>query len=463
MSLLNRIKKGWNLFKSTDEKVDVETYGSYGSYSSRRPDRIRLRGTSTKSIMSSIINRIGVDYADVAIRHVVVDDAGRYLKDVDSSLNDCLKVEPNIDQSPVEFRRDVGMTMLEEGVVAIVPVDTDKDPEFTDGFRIETMRVGTIVSWFPNSVRVRLFREEHGRFEEVTIPKRQVAIVENPFYTIMNEPNSTAQRLSRKMALMDAVDEQIGAGKMDLIIQLPYMIKSESKKAQAEKRRSELEEQLQSSQYGVAYADGTERIVQLNRPVENNLIKNVEHLTKMLYDQLGITEDILNGTASEATMLNYQNRIIKPMLIATVESMRRKFLSKTARTRKHSIEFFQDRFSLVPAESLAELSDKLTRNAILSSNEFRQILGYAPSDDPLAEKLVNKNMPIPEENTGGPPVEDSVPPSDAEGPSESTEEVPADTSGITEEYDKLFEETISTLEEQVKTLLKQVEDEDGIE
>lgn len=395
MKLTDRIKRGWNVFRSSDEKVETENYGSYGTSSSRRLDRIRVRPVSTKSIMNSIINRIGVDYSDVAVRHIKVDKNRRYLEDVNSPLNECLTVEPNLDQSPVDLRRDIGMTMLEEGTVAIVPVDTDTDPDFTDGFKIESLRAGTVVNWYPRKVRVRLYREDSGRFEDITLPKHLVAIVENPFYNIMNEPNSTAQRLGRKMALMDAVDEQIGAGKLDLIIQLPYIVKTDSKKAQAEKRRGELEEQLSGSQYGVAYTDGTERVIQLNRPMENNLLKNVESLTKLLYDQLGITEEILNGTASEATMLNYQNRIIKPMLVATVEAMRRKFLSKTARTQGQSIDFFQDRFSLVPAATLAELSDKLTRNAILSSNEFRQILGYAPVDDPLAEKLVNKNMPLP--------------------------------------------------------------------
>lgn len=397
MSLLDRVKK-WNIFRSSEQKADKEEFVGYGGFSSRRPDRRSVRTVSSKSIMNSIINRIGVDFSEVEIRHIRNDEYGRYLEDAKSSLNECLMVEPNIDQNPVDLRRDIGMTMLEEGVVAIVPVDTDIDPEDTDGFKIESIRVGTVVSWYPRKVRVRLFREETGRYEELNIPKRFVAISENPFYSIMNEPNSTLQRLSRKIALMDMVDEQIGAGKLDLIIQLPYIVKTDTKKAQAEKRRSELEEQLSNSQYGVAYTDGTERVIQLNRPMENNLLKNVDSLTKLLYNQLGITEEILNGTASQATMLNYQTRIIKPMLNVVVESMRRKFLSKTARTQGQSIDYFQDPFALVPAETIAELADKLTRNAILSSNEFRQILGYKPvTDDPMADKLVNKNMPVPAE------------------------------------------------------------------
>lgn len=450
MKLTDRIKRGWNVFRNAEQKPETQNHSAFGVASSRRPDRQRYRSVSTRSIMNSIINRIGVDYADVIIKEIRQDEFARYLKDEKSTLNECLLVEPNIDQSPAHFRRDVAMTMLEEGTVAIVPVDTDVDPEDTEGFKINSLRAGTIVNWYPRRVRVRLYREDYGRYEEVTIPKRLVAIVENPFYNVMNEPNSTAQRLSRKMALMDAVDEQIGAGKLDLIIQLPYIVKTESKRAQAEKRRSELEEQLQSSQYGVAYTDGTERVIQLNRPMENNLMKNVESLTKLLYDQMGITEEILNGTASESAMLNYQNRIIKPMLSATVEAMIRTFLSKTARSQGRSIAFFQDRFSLIPAEALAELSDKLTRNAILSSNEFRQILGYAPSDDPLAEKLVNKNMPIPGEDSN-----DSDPPSNSE--SEDPNEESSDSSL---EYDALFEETISSLEATIQDLLKD-EDSDG--
>lgn len=398
MKFTDRIKRGWNVFRNEEETraTDPEIFNGSLGFSTARPDRIRTRYINPQSLLNSITNRIGVDFSDVVFKHVRLDESGRYLADEKSSLNECFLVSPNLDQSPSDLRRDIGTTMLREGVIAIVPVDTDIDPEYSDGFKIESLRVGTIVQWYTRKVRIQLYRDDTGKFEEITLPKRSVAIVENPFYTIMNEPNSTAQRLARKMSLMDAVDEQIGAGKLDLIVQLPYVIKTDSKKNQAEKRRSELEEQLRSSQYGVAYTDGTERVIQLNRPVENNLLKNVESLTKLLYDQLGITAEILNGTANEATMLNYQNRIIKPMLVATVEEMQRKFLSKTARTQNQSIEFYQDRFALVPAATLADLSDKLTRNAILSSNEFRQILGYAPvTNDPLADKLVNKNMPLP--------------------------------------------------------------------
>lgn len=395
MSLIERIKNGFNVFRAEEKSEPTWSPGSI-SYGSRRPDRRYARSVSTKSLMNSIINRIGVDFSEVQIRHVKIDDDRRYLHDIKGPLGECLNIEPNQDQSPTDFRRDIGMTMLEEGIAAIVPVDTDTDPEFTDGFKIESLRVGTVIGWSHRKVRVRLFNEISGKFEEPNIPKRYVAIVENPFYQTMNEPNGTLQRLSRKMALMDALDEQIGAGKLDLIIQLPYQLKSDTKKAQAAERRSELVDQLKESDFGVAYTDATERVIQLNRPMENNLLKNVESLTKLLYNQLGITEEILNGTASEATMLNYQNRIIKPMLTAVVESMRRKFLSKTARSQGQSIEYFQDPFALTPAATLAELADKLTRNAILSSNEFRQIIGFKPvQDDPMADKLVNKNLPAP--------------------------------------------------------------------
>lgn len=399
MNLLDRFKRGWNVFRAEEEKVERENFGAYsGGYSSHRPDRPRLQGVSRKSILGSIINRIGVDYSNVAIRHVRLDDNRRYLSDEKSDLNECLTVEPNLDQEPSHFRRDIGMTMLHEGVVALVPVETDTDPEDTEAYTIKSLRAGVVTAWFPRKVRVRLYNADYGIYQEVTVPKSYVAIVENPFYDIMNEPNSTMTRLSRKIALMDYVDEQIGSGKLDLIIQLPYMVKTDSKRAQAEKRRSELEEQLGSSQLGVAYTDGTERVIQLNRPVENNLMKNVDSLTNLLYDQLGITAEILNGTASEQVMLNYQNRIIKPMLDVTVESMRRKFLSKTARTKGQSIEYFQDPFALTPVSTLAELGDKLTRNAIVSTNEFRQIIGMKPVlDDPVADKLINKNLPAPVE------------------------------------------------------------------
>lgn len=395
MKLSDRIKRGWSLFRNHEEIDRRDPDPFYGPSSSHRPDRSPYRIVSQRSIMKSIINRIAVDFSEVNIKHVRLDKQGRYSQDEKGPLNDCLLVEPNIDQGPTEFRRDIATTMLEGGIVAITPTIYDIDPEDTDAYKIEEMRAGTVVSWYPRKVRIRLFNDEIGRHEEITVPKRLVALVENPFYDTMNEPNGTLQRLARKMTLMDTVDEQIGSNKLDMIIQLPYTLKTDSKKAQAEKRRGELIEQLQSNEFGFAYTDATERVIQLNRPVENNLVKTVEYLTNLLYDQLGITEAILNGTAKDTEMLNYQNRIIKPMLTATVESMRRKFLSKTARSQNQSIDYFQNPFALVPIEKIADLGDKLTRNAILSSNEFRQILGYQPVDDEMAEKLINKNMPVP--------------------------------------------------------------------
>lgn len=394
MKFTDRIKK-WGLFRNQEEVEQRDSEPFHGPVTSHRPDRSPYRIVSQRSIMKSIINRIAVDFSEVTIKHIRLDDKGRYSKDETGPLNDCLLVEPNIDQSPTEFRRDIGMTMLEAGIVAVVPTIYDIDPTDTDAFKIEEMRTGTVINWSPRKVRLRIYNEDLGRHEEISVPKRLVALVENPFYDTMNEPNGTLQRLARKMTLMDAIDEQIGSSKLDMIIQLPYTLKTDTKKAQAEKRKNELLDQLKSNDFGFAYTDATERVIQLNRPVENNLVKTVEYLTKMLYDQLGITEAILNGTAKDTEMLNYQNRIIKPMLTATVESLRRKFLSKTARSQLQSIDYFQNPFALTPVEKIAELGDKLTRNAILSSNEFRQILGYQPVDDEMAEKLINKNMPVP--------------------------------------------------------------------
>lgn len=409
MSLLDRARKGWNVFRAKDspraDPEDRQTYSS-GMITSRRPDRRLVRSVNTRSIMNAIINRIGVDVAAIEYRHVKLDEQRQYESDMSGPLNDCFLFGPNIDQGPSDFRRDIAMTLLEEGSVVIVPTETDIDPDNTDGFKIEELRVGTVVGWSQRKVRVRLFRDETQKYEEITIPKRLVAIAENPFYSIMNEQNSTLQRLARKMALMDAVDEQIGAGKLDLIIQLPYVVKTETKRAQAEERRSQIEDQLTNSQYGLAYTDGSERVIQLNRPVENNLLKNVESLTQLLYSQLGITDEILNGTASEQVMLNYQQRIVRPILDAIVESMIRKFLSKTARSQGQSIEYFQNPFALVPPSMLADLGDKLTRNAILSTNEFRPIIGFKPvKGDPMADKLVNKNMPQVEPAEGTPTQE----------------------------------------------------------
>lgn len=399
MRLLDRIKNSFNVFKNDDRERQPDVFSGFGATYSSRPDRKNYRRMATKDVTNSIFTRMSVDFANVDIRHVSEDAQGRYLKDVKSSLNECLTLEANIDQSAWHFRQDICHTMLEEGVVAIVPVDTTVDPEDTEAYDIQTMRVGTVVAWYPEKVRVRVFRQEKGQFEELTLPKSIVAIVENPFYNIMNEPNGTLKRLVHKMALMDVIDEQIGSGRLDVIIQLPYTVKSETKREQAERRRSDLESQLKDSNFGVAYTDGTERVIQLNRPMENNLVKNVEYLTGMLYGQLGITEDIMNGTASETTMLNYQSRTIKPLLKVVTEGIKRKFISKTARSQGQSIEFFQNPFELVPISQIADISDRLTRNAILSSNEMRQILGFKPVDDPMAEKLVNKNLPQPTDDS----------------------------------------------------------------
>ena len=409
MKLTDRIKKGWNVFRDADKKPAEQNYVSSGSYSYRRPDRIRSIAVRGRDITNSIYNRMAVDAANVDIRHVKLDKNRWFESEMTgSSLNNCLTLEANIDQGAFAFKQDIYQTMLEEGTVVIIPTDTDQDPEETQAYTVNTMRVGTIVAWYPTKIRVRAYREEYGRFEEVTIPKSMAAPIENPFYSVMNESSSTLQRLTRKISLLDAVDEQIGSGKLDLIIQLPYLIKTDTKKAQAEKRRDELEAQLQTSQYGVAYTESSEKIIQLNRPVENNLIKNVEYLTKMLYTQLGITEEILNGTADEKTMLNYQSRLIKPLLKVVTEGMKRKFLSRTALSQGQSIEFFQDPFELVPVSQLASIAETFTRNAILSSNEMRQIIGFKPIDDATANALVNKNLPTPVEAT--PPEPISEPP-----------------------------------------------------
>ena len=357
-----------------------------------RPDRPRLTRGNERSIVTAVYNRIALDVSDIDIRHVRLDENGRYIEDIDSGLNNCLTVEANIDQTGKAFIQDVVMSMLDEGCVAIVPVDTTLNPKVTGSYDINSMRTGKIVQWYPQHVKVNLYNDKTGRKEEVTLPKSMVAIVENPLYAVMNEPNSTLQRLIRKLNLLDYVDEQTGAGKLDLIIQLPYVIKSDARRQQAEDRRADIERQLKDSKYGIAYTDGTERITQLNRPVENNLMKQIEYLTSMLYSQLGINQAVLDGTADEKTMLNYTNRSIGPIISAIVDEMKRKFLTKTARSQMQSIRYFKDPFKLVPVNEIAEISDKLTRNEIASSNEIRQIIGWKPSQDPAADELRNKNL-----------------------------------------------------------------------
>lgn len=390
----NALKHAWNVFVNQDQRVRTQPFTEYfGSSSGRRPDQPRLRIPNERSIISSIYTRLGIDVSTIDMRHVRTDDEGRYVEDMDSGLNNCLILEANIDQAATQFRFDVAMTLFDNGCVAIVPVDTSLSPLESGGFDILTLRVGTITTWFPHHVRVSLYNEAIGERQEITLPKSVVAIIENPLYSVMNEPNSTLQRLLRKLNLLDVVDEQSASGKLDLIIQLPYVIKSEARRQQAEQRRTDIEFQLKGSKYGIAYTDGTEKITQLNRPAENNLMAQVEYLTTMLYGQLGLTEEVMNGTADEKAMLNYWNRTIEPILTAIVESMRRSFLTKTARSQKQTVLYFRDPFRLIPIENIAEIADKFTRNEILSSNEIRSVIGFKPHKDPKADQLVNSNMP----------------------------------------------------------------------
>lgn len=386
-----RLKHSWNAFLAL-ENNQGQGWNNGPTYS-YRPDRNRFRVSSEKSIIAAIYTRLGIDASSVDIKHVKQDENGHYLKEMDSGLNNCLTVEANIDQAARAFRQDVVMTLLDKGVAAIVPVDTSMDPLTTGGYDIQSLRVGEVVYWMPQHVTVRVYNDRTGLKQDITLPKKFVAIIENPLYAIMNEPNSTLQRLIRKLNLLDAIDEQSASGKLDLIIQLPYVIKTEIKRAEAEKRRKEIEVQLKNSQYGIAYADGTEKITQLNRPAENNLLEQVDYLTKMLYGQLGLTDEVINGTANEATMINYYNRSIEPILASIAEAIKRTFLTRTARSQGQSIMVLNNPFKLVPVSVLAELADKLTRNEILSSNEFRALIGYKPSKDPKANQLLNKNIP----------------------------------------------------------------------
>lgn len=396
MGFRDRIMHAWNAFINQKPEERIHVYNEGVTYSTR-PDRRRYSLSNEQSIISSIYTRISVDVAAVEIHHVRLDKDDRYLHNEDSGLENCLTLEANIDQAGTAFRQDIGMTTIENGVACIVPVDTTLDPTKSTGYEIKTMRVGTIINWMPEHVTVRLYNDKLGKKEDIILRKRQVAIVENPLFNVMNEPNSTLQRLIRKLNLLDAIDEQSGSGKLDLIIQLPYVIKTEAKREQAEQRRKDIEVQLKDSQYGIAYTDGTEKITQLNRPAENNLLKQIEFLTQMLYGQLGLTEDVMNGTADEKAMLNYQNRTINPIVRAIVEAMKRSFLTKTAISQKQSIKALRNPFELVPVESIAEIADKFTRNEILTSNEIRQVIGFKPSSDKKADKLVNSNMPQPDE------------------------------------------------------------------
>lgn len=392
IELGTRIRHAWNAFFNKDPTV---TYN--GATYTYRPDRPRLTRGNERSIVTSVYNRIAIDAASNDIKHVRLDDNDRYLETMDSGLNNCLTLEANVDQTGRSFIQDIVMSMLDEGVVAVVPTDTSTNPLNNNSYDILEMRTGKVLEWMPNAVKVRVYNERTGKREEIVLPKRMVAIIENPLYSVMNEPNSTLQRLIHKLNLLDAVDEQSSSGKLDLIIQLPYVIKTESRKQQAENRRRDIEEQLSGSKYGIAYTDGTERITQLNRSVDNNLMSQIEYLTSMLYSQLGITKEIMDGSADEKTMLNYNTRTIEPILSAITDEMKRKFLTKTARTQKQSIEYFKDPFRLVPVSDLSEIADKFTRNEIMTSNEIRQIIGMRPSSDPGADELRNKNLNPPEE------------------------------------------------------------------
>lgn len=389
LSVSSRLKKAWNVFRNKDPSYDYRGLGISSSY---RPERVRFTRGNERTIVTSIYNRIALDVSSITIQHVRLDDNERYLNTIDSGLNNCLTLEANIDQTGREFIQDVVMSMFDEGCVAIVPVDTTVDPKVTGSYDIHTMRTGKILEWYPRHVKVRVYNDRTGQREDLIVSKETVAIIENPFYSIMNEPNSMVQRLIRKLNLLDVVDEQTSSGKLDLIIQLPYIIKTDTRRQQAEKRARDIEDQLANSKYGIAYTDGTEKITQLNRSVENNLLKQIEYLTNMVYGQIGITTSIMDGTADERTMLNYNNRTVEPIISAIVNSMKRSFLTKTARTQKQSIVFFRDPFRLVPVADLAEIADKFTRNEIMTSNEIRQIVGMKPSSDPRADELRNKNL-----------------------------------------------------------------------
>ena len=388
MGFFNRIQRGWNAFANRDP---TNNYNDTGMSYFYRPDRPRFTRGNERSIVTSVYNRIALDASAINIQHVRMDDNGRFSSVIESGLNNCLTLDANVDQTGRAFIQDAVMSMLDEGCVALVPIETDRDPD-TGSFEIYSIRTGKIIEWRPKTVKVRVYNARTGKREDICVPKSSIAIVENPLYAVINEPNSTMQRLIRKLSLLDVTDENTASGKLDLIMQLPYTIKTEARRKQAEDRRKDVEMQLASSKYGIAYADATERITQLNRPVENNLMKQIEYLTSMLYSQLGITQTILDGTADDKTMLNYYNRTIEPIVAAIVDEMKRKFLTKTARTQKQSIMFFRDPFKLVPINDIAEIADKFTRNEIMTSNEIRQIVGMKPSDDPKADELINSNI-----------------------------------------------------------------------
>lgn len=437
MGFIDKLKHAWDAFTNEEKRLESrDPYPSYGSSFGIRPYRNRLSGSNERSILSAVITRMAIDAASNNIEHADLDENKRYLGSRNSYLNECLTVEANIDQTALAFKIDMIMSLFDKGVIAVVPVETTLNPLETSGYDVKNLRVGEVVAWYPRHVRVSIYNDRLGRREELTLPKEIVAIVENPLYSVMNEPNSTLQRLIRKLNLLDAIDEQSGSGKLDIIIQLPYVVKSDTRRKQAEDRRRDLELQLQGSKYGIGYTDATERITQLNRPAENNMLGQIQYLTTMLYSQLGITEDVFNGTANEATMLNYYSRTIEPVLTAVVESLNRTFLTKTARTQRQAIVFYRDPFKLVPIANLAEFADKFTRNEILTSNEVRGIIGFKPINDPKADILNNPNVP----QRGG--LVDTDESSSVESESER---------------DKLVEDTLSSLESMADKIISDSE------
>jgi len=413
MNIGSRLKHAWNTFFS--EEKDMPSAYSIGPASSTRPDRPRFRIFSERTIIASIYTRLSIDVAGIRIEHVRVNEEGQYVDTIKSGLNNCVTVEANIDQAARHFRQDIPLTLFQEGCIAVVPVDTTLDPRSAGNWDVKKMRVGTILQWFPQHVTIRAYNENNGRYEDITLPKTMVAIIENPFYAVMNEPNSTLQRLVHKLSLLDNVDEISSSGKLDIIIQLPYVVKSDARRNQAEKRRQELQDQLQGSTYGIAYTDGTEKITQLNRAVENNLLDQVKYLKEELYNELGLTPEIMNGTADDVAMLNYMNRTIEPIMDAITEAMARTFLTKTARTQGQTIMYFQTPFKMIPISKLAEVTDVLSRNQIVTPNEIRPALGLKPSKQPQAGQLVNSNMPLDKQITAEtPPVEEPDPADAAE-------------------------------------------------
>ncbi|AWN03259.1 portal protein [Microbacterium phage Camille] len=436
MGIGQQLQHAWNAFRSKPQENPIEEYRSFGSssFGGENPSHFRTRFTNEKSIIGSLYMRLGIDVSQALLKHIRKDVNDRYVETIKSGLNECLTVEANLDQAATAFRLDIALSLFDNGVIAIVPVETSVNPNETGGYDIRSLRVGIIKAWYPSFVKVSVYNEQTGERQELVLPKKLVAIVHNPFYSVMNEPNSILQRIIRKLQLLDAVDEAAGSGKLDLIIQLPYTIKTETKQQQAENRRQQIETQLKGSKYGIAYTDGLEKVTQLNRPAENNMLKQIEYLWGQLYGQLGMDETIFKGTADEATILNYRNRTLEPILRAITEAMSRTFLTKTARTQGQTIDFVMDLFKLLPLSQLADIADKLLRNEVISSNEMRALLGFRPSEDPKADQLVNSNMPQPGLEAG--PT--SEPPSDEEG----------------DEMDALMEETLSSLEKTADDLIE---------